>query len=244
MTTRIHILDELRGVCVVLMVLYHAMYTVGMMFAVGAVYDLFVFFSPLEPLFAGLFILLCGFSCRLSKNNLKRGGLLLLVALAMTAVLWIVMPSQLIVFGVLHCLAVCILLFVLLRPLLDRVPVLAGIILSAVLFLLTWRFPFANGGMIGFPPFALTWPQEWQDIALLIPLGIGKVTSADYFPLIPWVFCFLGGTFLGRLKDRLPPWCYRSHCRPLSIIGRHSLLIYLAHQPLIFAAAALITYLM
>lgn len=232
-TNRIHILDELRGVCVVLMVIYHALYTLATSFLAPLALSLYNFFYPIEPLFAGIFIALCGFSCRLSHNNIRRGLLLAAVSVGMTAILLIVMPSQIIWFGVLHCLSVCILLFAVAKPLLDRIPPLGGVIVCAVLFAVSWTVPTMHGGHF----FGMALPEALLTCDVLLPLGFGTVFSADYFPLIPWLLLFLCGTFLGQWRDRLPAWCYRRRVPPLCWIGRHSLWIYLAHQPLIFGTA-------
>lgn len=235
MTRRIHILDELRGLCVVLMVVYHALYTLASVFLSASALELYTFFYPAEPFFAGIFIALCGFSCRLSRNNLRRGLLLAAVAVGMTAVLWLVMPSQIIWFGVLHCLAVCILLFSAAKPLLDRVSPLVGLLACAVLLAVTWSVPTVHGGTF----LGLALPEALLACKWLFPLGFGRVFSADYFPLIPWLFCFLAGTFAGQWRERLPAWCYTPHIPLLGGLGRYSLWIYLAHQPLIFGIATL-----
>lgn len=234
---RIHILDELRGLCVVLMVIYHALYTLAASFLSPLALALYTFFYPVEPFFAGIFLVLCGFSCRLSHNNVRRGLLLAAIAVGMTVVLSIVMPSQIIWFGVLHCLSVCILLFAVTKPLLDRIPPLIGAIASAVLFAASWTVPTMHGGRF----LGIQLPAALLECDVLMPLGFGTVFSADYFPLIPWLFLFLSGTFLGRWHDRLPAWCYRRRVPPLSWLGRHSLWIYLVHQPLIFGAAWIIS---
>lgn len=242
--SRIHLLDELRGLCVVLMIFYHAFYTFGYIFSFSPAKQLMRFFSPVEPLFAGIFVLLCGFACRLSRNNFKRGGLLALVAVGMSAVLFLFMPDQMIWFGILHCLAVCILLFAAMRKLLDKIPPLVGVIVSAVLFLLTWHVPFYEGRYFGIEPFfAWHYPIRWILNEWLIPFGIGRTLSSDLFPLLPWFFCFLAGTFLGRWQQKLPAFTKKRHCPPLAFIGRHSLLIYLAHQPLLYGIAWLLSLL-
>lgn len=241
--SRIYMLDELRGLCVVLMIFYHAFYTFGYMFGFAPAKALMQFFSPVEPFFAGIFVLLCGFACRLSRNNLKRGGLLALVAVGMSLVLYIFMRDQMIWFGILHCLAVCILLFAALKKPLDRIPTLCGVIACAVLFILTWHVPFYEGGYFGIEPFALAYPHSWKTAAWLIPFGIGFTFSTDFFPLFPWLFCFLTGTFLGKWKSKLPDFVKKSHVKPLAFVGRHSLVIYLAHQPVIVAIGWLLSLL-
>ena len=83
---RIHLMDEIRGLCVLLMIFYHAFYTMSMLFHWELGTKLLVFFSPAEPFFAGLFILISGISSQLSHSNLIRGLKLLGVALALTLV--------------------------------------------------------------------------------------------------------------------------------------------------------------
>jgi uncharacterized membrane protein len=70
---RIDIIDALRGVSILLMVVYHFGYDMVMY---GRWPD-WILFNPaintLQSVFAGVFILLCGFSCRYSRNNPRRG---------------------------------------------------------------------------------------------------------------------------------------------------------------------------
>lgn len=242
--SRIHFLDEVRGFCLLLMIVYHAFYTLATQFQLTVAAELFNFFYPAEPWFAGLFILLCGFSCRLSKNNLKRGLLLAAVACGLSAFLWFFMPSQMIWFGILHCLAVCILLFCAFQKPLTRMPTVLGLLLCAALFALTWGVPYYRGGYFGIPPFAVYWPTAWQQYDLLMPLGMSDLYSTDLFPLLPWVFCFLFGTFLGKWKASLPKFTKRLHIRPLAFMGRHSLWIYLIHQPIIYGLAYVIDFIL
>jgi uncharacterized membrane protein len=108
-----------------------------------------------------------------------------------------------ILFGILHLLAVCILLYALLEKLRITAP---AAVLGAFLLL---RF-----GM-----------TEWPD-----------VPSADYFPLIPWVFVFLLGVWLGGVirDNKFPQWFYTADVPVLPTIGRYTLWIYLLHQPVLY----------
>jgi uncharacterized membrane protein len=71
----------------------------------------------------------------------------------------------------------------------------------------------------------------------LLPLGITSpsFSSYDYFPLVPWLGIFLIGAALGKTvyagRRSLLPW----HLPPtfVNAAGRHSLLIYIVHQPVI-----------
>lgn len=238
---RIHFMDEVRGFDLLLMIAFHAFYTAGWLFDLAWGRQLFLFFNPVAPFFAGIFIFLCGISCRLSRSNWKRGTILLGIAIGVSVFLWIFMRDEMIWFGILHFLAVAILLFAALRPLLDRIPPWAGIAACAALMLVTWWLPREQGGFFGIRGlFELPFPASIQSIPWLYPLGLARGTSADYFPILPWIFCFLAGSFVGvwAKSGRFPRWMYRCHARWLSWLGRHTLVIYVLHQPICYALCA------
>lgn len=246
---RIHFLDELRGLCVLLMVAHHAMYTAGFLFGNAWFAAAFHFFEPVaSPFFAIIFFVLCGISCHLSHNNLLRGLKLLAVAVGMSAVLYFFMYDSMIWFGVLHMLACSILLCAALVPLTRRVPGWAGMLTAAILFVLfaCWPYPhssngFFQGGFFGIAGvFEWHWPTQWEALTFLNPLGIGKLSSADYYPLLPWSFAVVFGMFLGKYIDRFPRWMSVSHIPPLSWVGRHAILAYLLHQPVIYGICLVI----
>lgn len=139
---RIYFIDEVRGFSILMMVLYHALFAVGWLLNISWGQSVYLFFSPLQVLFDLAFIFICGVSCYLSHNNWKRGGLLALVALGITVTLWIFMPSEMILYGILHFLATAILLFALLKPLLIKIPPKMGIAVCFVLYWLTCWVPF------------------------------------------------------------------------------------------------------
>ena len=59
--------------------------------------------------------------------------------------------------------------------------------------------------------------------------------SADYFALLPWLFLFWAGYFAHRLIGREQMGVLRSSvCLPLGWLGRHSLLLYMLHQPVLY----------
>jgi uncharacterized membrane protein len=236
--------DEIRGLCVLLMVFFHAFFVGGFLFDVSLFAMLFEFFEPVQPFFAGIFVFICGLSCRLSHNNLKRGLLLAGTAILLSAAMWtavywrLVSNDSLIWFGVLHCLASCILLYVLFLPTLRFFPPWLGILLNTLLFILCWHLPFAKGGYLGIAGvFEWHLPIAAVDTPWLYPFGLCPVSPcADYFPLLPWFFCFLAGTYTGiwAKKGKFPKSFYRKRFSAFSFIGRHALIIYLLHQPLVY----------
>lgn len=235
---RILFIDEVRGFDIILMVCFHAFYTMGWLLDLPIGKTLYFFFEPAQPFFAGLFIFICGICCWFSHNNWLRGLELAGVAVAMSLVLYFVMPDQMIWYGILHLLATCILLFALLKPLLSRIPPWLGLILAATLAILTWNIPYYNGSFFGVEGlWSLAVPESMIQNPWLYPLGLGHIRGAsDYFPLMPWFFVFLCGSFVGvwATKGKFPKWMYRSHAPFLSAAGRHTLIIYIVHQPIIY----------
>ncbi len=171
--------------------------------------------------FAGLFVVLSGISGTLSRNNVRRGLRLLALSLGVTAVTYVFDPSSAVYFGILQCLALSMLIY-------GAVFVKAGPVACAAAGALVLGLGAALPAIVGGAAIRFDW---------LLPLGIHspEFTSYDYFPLVPWLGIFLAGAALGK-------WAYapgRSLLpRPpretlINIAGRHSLLIYLVHQPVI-----------
>ena len=245
---RIHLMDELRGFAVFCMVFYHGFYTLAFLMGQSWGEWLYRFFMPAEPWFAGLFIFIAGISSNLTHSNLVRGVKLLGVALLVTLATAIAVPEELIVFGILHFLSVCMIAFGLLQLLRRRLgrteepPFrLWPVVVCAVLFIVT---RYLASGYLQIP-FVLRvfLPSGWYQ-AWLAPLGLPGpgFSSADYFPLLPWCFVFAAGTVVGRLAKagKFPAWTYPSRVPFFSVLGRHALLIYVLHQPVIYGAALLV----
>jgi len=240
---RIHFLDEVRGFAVLCMVVQHGLYCLGYIYKYEVEQKLFQFFFPATPFFAAAFVIISGMVSQLSRSNLKRGLRLLVVALGMTLVTWIVLPNYVIMFGVLHMLSVCMILFGLLQKPLEKVPMWLGLLVCVVGFTLTvgLRLQDPYVGVPGVPELQWSALREWGD--WLFPIGIRtpEFHSSDFYPLFPWIFAFFGGGLLGRYvaKEKLPEWMYHPHASVFSWVGRHALLFYILHQPVIMACAQL-----
>ena len=238
---RIHLLDEIRGLAVFCMVFYHAFYITGAAFGISGATELFNFFLPVQPIFAGIFIFISGISCTLSESNPKRGLILLAIALGMTFVTAFVMPKMGFVdceiyFGILHFLSVSILIYSLISKKLSGVSVFAGILVCAVLYAFTSKI---GEGVLSYGNlFAFALPEKLYETNFLVPLGIynSDFFSADYFPIFPDIFIFLAGVFAGKhfLSKGYPDWSFENKIPFLAFLGRNALLIYIAHMPVIF----------
>lgn len=246
---RLNFLDEIRGLAVFCMIFYHAFYICGYFFGQEWASFLFDFFLPVQPWFAGIFIFVCGVSCSLSKSNLKRGLVLLGAAVGFTLVTALILPAMgfegtEVYFGILHLLAVSVLLYAFTEKRTVKIPPFAGILLCAVLYAFTSGI---SEGRLGYGSFInITLPETLYENNYLVPLGIyaPQFYSADYFPIFPNIFIFISGALTGRIcaERGYPDWIYPERVPFLGALGRHSLVIYIVHMPAIFAVAYAIDF--
>lgn len=239
---RIYFIDEMRGLAVLCMIFYHAFYVFGTFFAWEWANALFEFFMPVQPFFAGIFIFICGISCTFSKNNFKRGVILLAVALGFTLITAVVMPmigfvDCEIYFGILHFLSVSIIIYSLLSKKLSAVSPLAGVIFCAVLYPFTSSL---NDKVLRYGELiSLKIPEILYEYDFLMPLGIYSPSfySADYFPIFPDIFIFFSGVFAGLYfaKKGYSDWTKIQRIPFFGFLGRNALLIYVIHMPAVYA---------
>lgn len=226
------------------MVFYHSFFTMADIFNLSIGTTLIDFFSPAEPFFAGLFILISGVACQLSSSNLKRGIKLFAVAMLITVITFLLGNLGLqvqVVFGILHLLSISMLIVAAINPIIKKINPALGAAICLLIFFATLGI---SQGFIGFGFLKLALPKTLYTLPFLFPFGIYPkgFFSADYFPLLPWLFLFLCGAFLGvyELKGKFPKFFEKSFCPFLEFIGRRALFIYVVHQPVIAAILFLI----
>jgi uncharacterized membrane protein len=234
-------IDLSRGIAIICMIVFHSVYLI--VFTGFASIDLFSGFWWIFPrCIAATFLFLVGVSLVIShsraKSSLSRaeltskfvlrglmifgfGAVITAVTLVMSFV-WKGMEKGYVLFGILH---------------------LIGLSIIGGFFLVRFKFVnlvlglsiIAAGIVLGFFRFRFFW---------LMWLGLRPANyyPVDYLPLLPWAGYVCLGIFTGNVfyKDGKRSFPVPSlgdiiPVRFLSFLGRHSLLIYLLHIPLIFA---------
>lgn len=225
MKQRIWEIDALRGICIFGMIVIHFFYDLVDVYALVSwnYPDFIQFFFDWGGI---IFLLISGVSATLGSRSVKRGLIVFACGMLCTAVTWAMaemgMLAERIViwFGILHCLGLCMLLW----QLCKRMPAWLLAVLGIALI------------VAGF------WLEtQTADYPWLVWLGLRfpGFTSGDYFPLLPNFGYFLVGATLGRTLYRnkttlLPKINSQAPVlRFLQFCGRHSLWIYLIHQPVL-----------
>lgn len=246
---RIFLLDELRGLAIFCMLFYHAYYIFAQELSLSGAQKLFDLFTPLEPVFAALFIVICGISCSLSHDNLRRGLIIAGAAVALSLITCIIMPAlgfydAQIYFGILHLLGTGVLIYAIGYRFFNRRNPYIGLLVCAVLYPL---FSGIDRGVLSYGELInIRLPDIIYSTDYLMPFGIYSPTfySADYFPVLPFIFIFFAGVFTGRIfiKSGFPEFAYKKRVPFLDFLGTHTFIIYLLHMPLIYALAYAIKY--
>ena len=242
MGKRVGILDEVRGIAYIAMILYHAYYDIVFVYGHDLPDAVDVVMRFIQPFIAGTFIFVAGISSVYSSNNFRRGTTYFFFAMLLTFVTAVVMPSETIVFGVLHFLGIAAMIYGCIGRITEMIPGIVGVILFSLLFAATFNLPRGYVGFEGILSFPL--PEELYGHYWLFPLGFASAdfASADYFPLIPYLFLFLAGSSLGVIfkAGRASKGFYMTRFKGLAFLGRHGLWIYMLHQPLTLLVLELI----
>jgi uncharacterized membrane protein len=233
-STRLWEVDTLRGVAIVLMVFYH--FTWDLVYFEAYQANLLV--GPWQWFarsIATFFLFIMGVSLTLSDvkagqrlgrpptftKYLLRGGKIFGLGLIITVATYFFIGRGFVIFGILHLLGLSIILaYPFLRS--NRwVSLIAGLLVI----------------MLGIVVDTLVVSYPW-----LIWLGVKQqgIYMVDYYPVLPWFGLALLGIFAGySLYPQgvrsffLPDWAAFPLVRGLRFLGRHSLLIYVIHQPIL-----------
>jgi uncharacterized membrane protein len=143
------------------------------------------------------------------------------LGLVITLVTWFFPHDGFIVFGILHCIGLSIILgyffirYTFISFIMGILLVFIGILLQGIFIDFYWLF------WIGLKPY--------------------RFYTLDYFPLLPWFGVVLIGIYIGNIvyqngygKKILTDKFDNVFVNGLVYLGRHSLIIYMLHQPIIY----------
>ncbi len=232
---RYHLLDSLRAFALLNMIAYHATFDIVYIFGVKIKWYMTDTGDLWQRLISFTFILLSGFCWQLGSHKLKRSLIVLGCSVIITVATRIFMPSQIVRFGVLSLLGSCMLLTVVLDHVYKRINPFVGF---AIMILLYMAFENVNHGGIGIGSTWFTLPRSLytSDFSAYIGFTPFGFRSSDYYPLLPSAFLYHAGYFLFGIFKKLDwlKYLVKPEIKPLEWIGRHSLMIYMLHQPIIY----------
>ncbi len=218
-------IDVFRGAAVLMMVVFHFFWDTNYFgFTNIALYE--GFFGIFQKITAGTFLLLVGIGLSISFNRNQqefekrfflRATKTFFLALLITAFSLVFVPTAPIFFGVLHLIAVSILLSVFFVKKNYLNLVLGLLIIFVGIF-----------AKLQFGPSYLSW------------IGLAKSLPAlDFFPVIPWFGVVLIGLFAGKKFAesgfKMPFFMPKNKATEIiGVLGQKSLFIYFIHQPILF----------
>lgn len=227
MCERISWLDGWRGIACCLMIVYHLLFDCLLFGWIS--WDVILSWPLvlLEKYIAYSFILCAGISAELTHSNLRRGLITMAAGLVVVAASFVVDAP--ILFGILQFLSAAMLLYALVGKWVERVPEKLAPFLWLGLFILTYIW--TDGTRV---------EAKW-----LFWLGFqyDGFVSYDYFPILPYIFLFLFGSWMGQMIKRhreKMPFLEKRAPRWLTWPGQRTLWIYLIHQPVLYGACMLV----
>lgn len=220
-TGRIWEIDFFRGIALVLMVFFHLLYDLKEFYGYPVSYNSGIFYY-IGKASGILFIIISAISTGFSRNNRVRAGKFLTAALLITVATHIYDPGFGIKYGILHFLGTCVLLY----PLFRNIGQYSLALLGTVIIISGQYLGRLDIGHSYLFLFNLTGPG-W--------------TSADYYPLFPWLGVFFYGMAIEKIlyPGRVSLIRFKPQRDFLSFIGRHTFLVYLLHQPVLLLVIGL-----
>lgn len=220
---RIFSLDFLRGLTIILMIIFNYSVTLTYFQIISLPYD-FLYWFVFPRLIGGTFIFISGIAAYVSYKNSRQGfdkkyfrrGLKLLVfAATITVFTYFFVPQGIIFFGILHFFAFTSFLLPFIIKY-DKLNLFAGILIALFgIYLQLTSFNFSYLFWLGFMQ--------------------NNFVTFDYFPLIPWLGVLMLGIYFGKTAvKKISKFKISNPLGSLfAFLGRNSLTIYLLHQPIL-----------
>ena len=209
---RYFIIDQIRGAAIVLMIFFHLFFDLTIFGALTINFSKNPFWYFLPRLIVFLFLIAVGLSLSLVheekvywKKFLPRFYKISVLAICISIITWFLFPTTWVYFGTLHCIALC-----------------------SVMALPLLRYP----RLALFISLSLIIPSALFDKNL--PWFTLPHASMDYISPFPWFGVVCLGLFLKAKGFHTIHLGHGKVLSALSLLGRHSLKIYILHQPLIY----------
>ncbi len=223
--TRLAGVDALRGGALLLMFVYHFCFDLRFYRVTAWDFEHDPFWLGFRALIVASFLLLVGVSLVLAERAhatpthfWKRIGVIAACALAASAGSYLLFPRTFIYFGILHSIAV-------------------SSILAWPLVRLPW-LALPLGVAVIVAGLTLQWPAFDARVLSWIGFTTFKPPTEDYVPLFPWAGVVLVGVAVGHALASAgfrPLRALAGAPRWLTWLGRHSLIVYMVHQPILLA---------
>lgn len=263
---RIHEIDLIRGFLILLVVLDHIFYCIQ---AYGFhwfgeshwTYQIFGYYwnstarMIIQPLAVGLFCFISGVSTGFSKNYWKRTIIMvafwLIIALSTNIIQLILNANDVgtnlrVDFNIIGCLSVCSLVYCLLQKRSWK-GILAAFLISFLFS--TYFIPMLRTGLYnvfgGYHSNRIGASYDVPNVYFILFWEYPK--QADYVPLFPFLMFFLGGVLVSHFfyrEKRQSLFPRRNWEKPICFVGRHTLIIYLAHFIIIRGAFIIVNLIM
>lgn len=233
---RIHEIDLFRGFLILLVIFDHLLWSINFyIFHNTQPFLNWYWTTPIRfvvrQIVLCLFLFTCGISCHLSRNNKKRGLLLLAICIVITigTHLFQLLPAFsgriiCIDFNILGVIALSILLYVVADKLNDKNLLLITGVMMVFYFFIVISERESVGDMTYYP---------FKSI-LYVPFNpIREGYVGDYLPLFPYAICLpLGVLFARRFyQEKKSIFAKKGNWeKPICFLGRHTLLIYIGHE--------------
>jgi uncharacterized membrane protein len=232
---RIPLIDAARGAAILAMFAFHLTWDFAHF---GYIDSSIVFATPFSRFgdtigssflgIAGMSLVLAHSPSFRTRAYLRHLGMIVIAAAAVSIATYVSIPDGFIFFGILHCIA------------------LATLIALPFLFLPWWTAALAAALAVAAPRLFMS-PLFDAPIWWWTGLSTFEPRTNDYRPILPWLGMLLCGVALMKigdrfaLRDKLARWQPRNVLsRGITFGGRHSLAIYLVHQPIFFGLVSLL----
>ena len=232
-------IDNIRAIAMISMIIFHAVWDLVYLYGMDWEWYRSDMAFVWQQSICWTFILLSGFCWSFSKNPLKQGLIVSAGGLIVTVVTLIFSYDSRVIFGVLNLIGASALLMIPLKKWFEKMPAVAGFFAMFLLFGFTYGINDRHLGFFGLELIELPW-DLYKNLFTTF-LGFPEIWfySSDYFSLLPWAFLYFAGYFLYRMwkEEKIPGAnCLDRKIPVLTWLGKHSLIIYMLHQPVIFGS--------